>query len=244
MQTPPSRPFRGGAKWGEVAGNAALVVVGGGLVAVAYVAVPPEVTAIRVLAWYTAGAVLATAVLAIALALTRRLPVLHTSELAGAPALAVRSWRGEWWHTTALDAGLAVASAALLALGVRAGGGWAALGLLAAAVGAWFGGRVVLTVSGRRHPEALWLTPDEVVHDAPWGRERVRRDQVRRVRSATTSDHVLIEADAPRREPCPRPWRRALRGGTIEVDCSWTGHAAEDLAAWLAHELGTAPPGR
>lgn len=239
VEPPRERPFRGGTKWGEVAGNAALVAVGGALAAAAFVAVPPEVVAIRVLAWYTAGAVLATALLAIALALTRRLPVLHESELDGTPALVVRAWRGEWWHTTALDAGLVVVAGALLVLGLRAGGGWAGLGLLVAAAGAWFLVRVVLTLGGRRRPEALWLTGDDVVHDAAWGRERVRRDQVARVRAATTVDRLVLEVEGPvSRQTCPRPWRRAVPGpGTIELDCAWTGHAAHDLAAWLADEL-------
>jgi hypothetical protein len=225
-----------------VTGNLVLALLGAALAAVVFAAVPADVAAMRALAWYTLAAAAATLALAAALATTRRLPALEQSRLDGSPALVARSWRGEWWHATALDAGLVVLAGVLTVLGLRAGESWLVPSLLVALVGAWFLVRVGLTLAGRRHGEGLWLTATEVGHDAAWGRERVRRDQVVRVRAVGGTTYLLLRVEGPiRRELCPRPWRRGRSRSdddTIVVDCAWLGPAVDDLAAWLGAELG------
>ncbi|WP_028644007.1 hypothetical protein [Nocardioides sp. URHA0020] len=230
MDLPRARAFTGRAKWGEVAGNLVLAALGAGLASVVFAAVPADVVPMRMLAWYTVAAVVATLALAIALAATRRLPGLREAEVEGAPALVARSWRGEWWHATALDAGLVVLAGVLTGLGL-----WQV-----APVGAWFLVRVALTLTGRRRNEGLWLTATEVGHDAAWGRERVRREQVTRVRSIGGTSYLLLRVEGEvHRELCPRPWRRRrTTDDSIVVRCAWLGPEADDLAAWLRAELG------
>jgi hypothetical protein len=243
---PTARLFRGRAKWGEVAGNLFLVVVGGLLAAVVLAAVPADVTAMRALVWYTVAAVAATLVLALSIATTRRLPGLRESSIEGSPAIVARSWRGEWWHAAALDVGLVVLAGVLAVLGLRADPSWLVPSLLVAAGGAWFLVRVVLTLAGRRHNEGFWLTATEVGHDAAWGRERVGRDQVAQVRSIGGSALLRLQVDGPiRRQLCPRPWRRRRTPDDgITVSCAWLGPDVEDLAGWLRAELGhEAAPG-
>lgn len=228
-RTPPSRPFEGRAKWGDVLGNGTLAALGGGLAVGALVAIPDAPPAMQALIAYTLAASAATLVLAVATAATRQLPTLHEGR--------VRSWAGEWWYAVALDLGLAALAATLVAIGLDAGQGWLVLSLLVAVVGAYFAVRALLALTGRRRREGLWVSPDEVGHDAPWGTERVRRDQVARVRASTAADDLVIEVDGPiDRRPCPRPWRRGRVGAgpqRIVVDCSRTGHRAADVAEWL-----------
>ncbi|MDF1605134.1 hypothetical protein [Nocardioides sp. YIM 152315] len=248
MDRPPIREFRGRAKWAGVIGNLLLAGLGVGLAWIGFAAVPGDVAAVRALAWYTVAAALVTLGLAIATAATRRLPALRESRLEGAPALVARSWAAEWWYAVALDAGLVVLAGVLVGLGVDAGGSWVLGTVAVALVGAYFLVRVILTITGRRRNHALWLTPHEIVHDAPWGRERVRREQVVRVRPATASAELVLEVDGPvGRQVCPRPWRRTrLDAGSsrIVADCSMTAHEAGDLAAWLGSELGVCAAGR
>ena len=115
-----------------MAGNLVLVVLGGAIAAVVFAAVPADVVAMRALAWYTVAAVAATLALAVALATTRRLPGLRESRLEGSPAVVARSWRGEWWHALALDAGLAALAIVLTVLGLRADPSWLLPSLAAA----------------------------------------------------------------------------------------------------------------
>jgi hypothetical protein len=238
----PVRRFSGRAKWGEVAGNLGLAALGAVLVVVALVAVPSDVTAVRALVVYTAYATLLTLALAVAVATTRSLPAVAPARLDGQEASVARTWPGEWWYAVALDAGLAVLGVVLLVLGVSAGGAWAVLGLLAALVGLWFLVRVVLTVTGRRRREALWITPDEVVHDSPHGRERAAREHVTRARRIGDTPHLLVQLDGPLHSTrCPRPWRprpnRLADPGEIVLDTSWTGHDPDVVLAWVRDEL-------
>lgn len=236
---PAARPFGAREKWRDVVGNVVLAALGAGLVAVAY-AVPGDPVALRVLAAYTAGATLATLALAVAMATTRRLPTVRRVRLDGTPALAVRAWPGEWWYAVTLDAGLVVAAGTLAGLGLAAGG-WLVPSLLVGVFGLYFAARLLLAVVGRRRNEAIWLTATEVVHDASWGRERVRREQVTRVRPAIGSAQVVLEIEEPaRRAVCPRAWRHGRpEDARIVVDCSWMGLEAADLARWLGAHLGT-----
>ena len=249
MQPPPPPPsaFGGRAKWSEVSGNLAIAALGAALVAVVLVAVDDDVTAMRLLAWYTAAAVALTLGLAVAIAATRRMPTITEGRLDGAPAVVVRTWSGEWWYAVALDVGLVALGAALAVLGFAAGGAWAVLAVAPALVAAYCLGRVVLALTGRRRNPALWVTGEEVVHDGPSGRLRARHDQVRRVRRVTNAEQVLVQLDGEvRTERCPAPWRprRGLgttgagHGSEIVLDTTWVGHDTDDLTAWLQDRLG------
>ena len=169
------------------------------------------------LACYTVLAVLVTLALAVALAATREL----------APAHRVPGRR--------------LAGRGGTVLGLRADPPWTLPSGLAALAGAWFLVQVALTLSRRRCNETLWLTSTEVGPDAPWGRERVRRDQVTRVRGLSGTPYLILQVDEPiQRRLCPRPWRRhrPTDPAAILVNCAWMGHDATDLAAWLRTELG------
>lgn len=235
-------PFAGRTKWGEVAGNVVLVLGGGLLAAAVFVAIPADVVAMRLLAWYTVAGVLLTCALVLALVGTRRLPALEPATLEGAPALAVRAWPVEWWYSNALDLGLGVLGVWLAVLGLRVGDDMVVPALLVGAPGVWFLARVGLALAGRRRNEALWLTDAEVVHDRAWGRERCRRTAVVRVRRWPGTGHrLLLEVDgAPDEQLCPRPWRTGRRvgqPGQVVVDCSLMGHDVDDLVGWLRGEL-------
>jgi hypothetical protein len=242
----PVRGFGGRAKWGEVAGNLGLAALGVGLVAVALAAVPADVVAVRALVAYTVYATVATLVLAVAIATTRRLPVVSSDRLDGEEASVVRTWSGEWWYAVALDLGLAVLAGFLLLLGLAEGGAWAVLGLLVALLGAYFLVRVVLTVTHRRRNEALWVTARELVHDTPGGRARVARAHVVRARRIGDTPHVLLKLDGPvHRTRCPRPWRprpnRLANEGELVLDTSWVGHDTDTVVDWLRAQLGLGP---
>ena len=262
LDLPPSRPYRWRAKAGDVAGNLALAALAAALTAVAFV-VGRDTPMLRVLGAYTAFGALATVVLAGAMALTRRLPGLRRADLDREPALVARAWPGEWWHTLALDCGLVVVAAALVAM-AASDTELLVLTLPVAAVGLWFLGRLVLTAAGFRRREALWLTGTEVVHDAAWGRERVPRTAITRVRASTLPGGTTVVLEVGRtgaadstgrdngqhpgrptdsespltRQVCPRPWRRGgPRPGRLVVDCALIGPAPADVAAWLDRQL-------
>lgn len=78
-------------KWGEVAGNLAIIVVGSLMAAVVFFGIPPDVVAMRVLGWYTVAGVALTLVLVLAMVGTRQLPTLRRTTLEGGSAVAVRS---------------------------------------------------------------------------------------------------------------------------------------------------------
>jgi hypothetical protein len=244
---PPPVPFRGRTKRREVVGNVVLAALGAVLVAVVLVAVPADVTAMRVLAWYTAAASLLTLGLAVAIATTRQLPTVTETRLGGVPAVLVRTWSGEWWYAVALDVGLVALGATLVALGVAAGGAWAVLSVAPGLVAVYFLVRVALTLTGRRRNPALWVTETEVVHDGPSGRLRAPRTQVRRARRVTNAEQVLVQLDGPGHvQRCPAPWRprRGLgatgagHGSEMVLSTAWVGHDTDALAAWLQERLG------
>ncbi|GGO77882.1 hypothetical protein GCM10012276_34020 [Nocardioides deserti] len=247
---PPPRGFGGREKWGAVVANLVLALLAAAAVAGVLAAVPRDVTAVMLLVGYTAYAGLLTLGLAVATALTDRLPVVGAGTVDGEPAVGVRARPAEWWYAVALDVGLLVLGCALVGVGLAAGGEWALWSLPIGLVGAWFGVRALLAITGRRRVEALWLTADHVVHDAPWGRERVGRDQVSEVRPISGTSYVLVRVDGPvERTLCPRWWRGPDRrarpaddtgGGTgrVELRCADVGHEPADLGAWLRDELG------
>lgn len=252
---PPLRRFHGREKWGAVAGNLVLALLAAGAVVGVLAAVPRDVTAVMLLVGYTAYAGLLTLGLAIATSLTDWLPVVGAGTVDGEQAVGVRARPAEWWYAVALDAGLLVLGCALVGVGLAAGGQWALWSVPIGLVGAWFGVRALLAITGRRRVEALWLTADHVVHDAPWGRERVGRDQVSEVRPISGTSYVLLRVDGPvERTLCPRWWRgpdrraRPAEGtgaetgtGRIELRCADVGHDPADLAAWVRDELGLEP---
>lgn len=213
------------ATWGETAVDLTLAAAGTLLAWGVLAQVPREVVAVHALAWYTVVAVAATVVLAAARAATRRLPTLRRTRLDGAEAWRVRAWPGDWWHATFLDLGLVVLAGALTGLAVRAGGDWLVPGLLVAAGGAWFLVRVLLTVTGRRRNEAVWVTADAVVHDSAAGRARRPRAEVVDVRATGRGSWLVLVL---------------LDGPSVVVDCSRMGPDAEVLAGWLRGELDTA----
>ncbi len=247
MDRPPARSFRGRAKWGEVVGNLVLAALGGALAWAAFTIAPPEAVAMRALGWYTVAAALATLALAAGFAVTKQLPEVGAARLEGVVALVARAWRGEWWYATAIDSSLALLAGVLAVLGVAAGGSWVLPALLVVLPGLWFLVRVVLTLTGRRRSEALWLTPVEVVHDATWGRQRTRREHITRVRGVGGTPYLLLDLAGPMHwELCPRGWRQGRIGAgatQIMVDCAMMGHDTDDLAAWLRRELGVGETG-
>jgi hypothetical protein len=248
VERPKERPFSGREKWGAVVAHLVLAGLGTALAWAAVVAVPADVVAVQVLIAYTAAGVLATLGLAAATAATSRLPTLRQSSFEGSPAVVARSWSGEWWYDQVMDAGLAAVSWVLVGLALGAGTDWAVASIPVALLGAYFTGRVVLLVTGRRRNEALWLTTDEVVHETSWGVERVRREQVRRVARVGGTTYLALEVEGPVQvRPCPRLWRRRGAGprpGQILVHCSRMGHDASDLAGWLGSEIGVPAPRR
>ncbi|WP_126688228.1 hypothetical protein [Nocardioides ferulae] len=243
---PPPRRWSWRAKVGDVLGNLLLALLGVGLIAGAYL-VGRDVVMLRVLIAYTAFGVLITVALAVSIALTRRLPGLRRDRLDGEPALVVRSWPGDWWHTISLDTGLVLLAGTVVGWAGTRGTELLLLTLPVIAAGTWLLGRVILTAAGRRHREAVWLSATEIVHDAAWGRERVSREAVTRVRASTApgADTLVIEVDGPiDRQLVPAPWRSRRAGspdGRMLVGCALMGHAASDLAPWLADELGIGP---
>ena len=244
----PVRAFGGRAKWGEVAGNLALVAGGVVLVGIALAAVPADVVAIRVVVGFTVYATVATLVLAMAIASTRTLPPISAGRVDGEDATVASTWSGEWWYAVALDVGLGALGAALLVIGLAAGGAWAVLGSLVALVGLYFLVRAGLAVAGGRRREALWLTSREIGHDSARGRERAPREQVTRVRRIGDTPHLLVQlGQPPQTRLAPAPWRarpsRLGRGGEIVFDATWTGHDPEVVLAWLREELRLGPDG-
>lgn len=243
MTRPAAERFAGRAKWGEALVD--LLLAGAGVLLVAVAA--PELDGTRpiglwLLVAYTCFAVVATVVLAVAVAITRRLPELSEATLDGTQAVVLRTWAAPWWHAVALDAGLAVLGLALAVAGFVAGGDWAVVGLLPGLVGLWFVGRVVLVALGRRRRPALWLTDAEVVVDGYAGRTRVPVGAVRSVRSAGRRLVLTLDGEAERRL-VPRPWRTGVGPrDTLVLDCADTAHRASDVAAWLTDEV--ADPGR
>jgi len=230
-------------KWGEVALDAGLVVLGTLLVLAAGSELSGgEPVGLLVVVLFTAYAVATTVVLACVAAATSQLPTLDEARIGGERALAVRSWPASWWHSALLDLGLAAAGLALAAAGASAGGDWGIVAVILGLVGLWFLVRVALVVSGRRRRPGLWLTDDEVVVDARAGRARVGRASVRRVSARGRRLVVVLDHDAAW-DLCPRPWRSALgRLDVLVLDCTEIGHRADDLAAWLATELGIGRP--
>ena len=234
--TPPVSSYRGRDKWGEVALDVSLAVLGG-LLAWGALTGLGDVSFVRALGVYTAGAAAATLVLAAVRAGTRRLPVLEHEESGD---WVLRAWGGDWLHATLLDLGLGVLGVGLAALGLRAGGDLVAPAVAVGVVGAWFLVRVGLTVAGRRSRETLRMTPDRVVHDSLWGRVWCPREAVAGV--TARGSRLVLRLDRPvEQRPCPRPWRRGQRGAAddeVVVDCSRTGHAAAGLARWCQDRLG------
>lgn len=241
---PPVVRFSGRDKRSEIAFNVAMVAGGTLLVLLAAAQVPSDLTALWVLIGYTCYAVVATLVLVLGQLLTHQLPTMAEGTFDGAPALVVRSWRAPWWHSHALDLGLAVTGTTLAVMGLTAGGGLALPGTAAGLGGLWFLVRVLLALLGRRRPPTLWLTREEVVIDTPAGRGRAARSKIRRLRSR--AGRLVIELDGPARwELCPRPWRGSRRPepGALVLDCSDTGHRATDLAEWIEQSWrGAAAP--
>lgn len=239
MPHPAAVPFPGRARGAEVLVN--LVLAGLGVVLIA--AVSPalsgrEPIAIWLLVVYTAYAVAVTVLLAVAAALTSRLPVLTDREVDAHSAAVLRAWGPPWWHTCALDLGLAALGLALGAAGLAAGGAWAVFGAAPAALGLWYAGRVALVPLGRRRRPALWLTDGEVVVDSPAGRGRAPRTAVRAVRARGRRLVVDLDQDAAG-EWCPRPWRRTTPARRVLVfDAGDVGHRPSDLETWLSGELG------
>lgn len=237
-------PFAGRAKWGEVLGNVVLAALGGVLLLVAAPALSGrEPVGLWLLVLYTAYAVAVTLVLALVVAVTRRLPSLEPGILDGRPATVLRTWAAPWLHGLALDAGLAVLGVALAVAGLLTGGDWAVAGIVPGVVGLWFLGRVGLVVVGRRRRPALWLTDTEVVVDSHAGRARVARADVREVRSSGRRLVLVLDGEADR-VLAPRPWRRARTArDTLVLDCTDTAHRAADLATWLTGEVAPSRPG-
>lgn len=219
-----------------------LAAIGAALAGGVIAQVPAGVVVMRVLAIYTLYAVAVTVLLALARALTRQLPTVRPGQLDEEKAWVLRSWAGDWWYSTALDAGLAVLGGWLAVLGLRAGGEWVLPSLVVASAGAWFLVRVGLGLVGRRSRETLWVTAGEVVHDSSWGRARGACGDVVDVSGRGT--RLVIRFNAPvGMAPCPRPWRRGRRPAppdAILFFCFGTGHEAEDLAGWVRSELGWA----
>lgn len=234
MRLPPAVGHTGRAKWAEVTVDLMLAAAGGGLILLAVAQAPrPGPVGLWLLVGYTAFAVGATLVLACVGALTSQLPTTQEVAVDGDPAVVVRTWAAPWWYGAALDLGLAVVGLALAGAGVAAGGELALLAAVPGLVAAWFGVRVALVLLGRRRRPALWLTRDEVVLDSSAGRARADRGSVRRVRSRGRRLVVELDHEATW-QLCPRPWRAAVPARDILVlDCSATGHRADDLAAWL-----------
>lgn len=81
-------------------------------VLVAVVAIPREITAMWVLAGYTFVAGVGSLAVAVALLLTRQLPMAEEATLEGVPAVGVRAWRARWLQ-------------ALIPAGRRRGGAYA-----------------------------------------------------------------------------------------------------------------------
>jgi hypothetical protein len=217
-----------------------LLLAAGGVLLLA-IAIP-ELSGTRpvglfLLVLYTCFAVAATVALAVAVALTRRLPTVAEGVVDDRPALGVRSSVAPWAYSLALDLGLALLGLALVVAGVRAGSAWAVVSVVPGLVAVWFGVTVALAVLGRRRRPAMWLTATDLVVDSSAGRAVAPRGDVRRVRPRGRRLVVELEHDADWRL-APRPWRRPDGPRDILVlDCSDIGHRSGDLADWLAHEL-------
>lgn len=187
---------------------------------------------------YTVGVSAAALVLAVALLLTRRLPGWRDELMAAEPARGVRAWRGDWWFSTGVDAGLVVLGVVLIVMGVRDPQSWVAFTIPGAVVTGWFAVRLLLVATGRRRNEGIWLTDSHLVHDSADGRATVRREDVRAVVAGRVSLAVLVDTEVQRQGP-PPGWRPLGRAPDreIRVDCHLTGPSAAQLEHWLRGEL-------
>ncbi|QGG41768.1 hypothetical protein [Aeromicrobium yanjiei] len=233
--------FGGRAKWGAVATNLIIAALGTFLVVVAFVAVPADVHALRALGWYTVAATVLTVALAVALAATGRLPTVDRVDLDGEEARGVESWPWQWRYDLVIDLGLGAALLTVAGIGLVEGGSWLVPSVAVGLVGIWFLVRAILSASGRRRNEALWLTSSELVHDTVNGRERCGRASVTRV--AAIDQYVVADIEGRTRHqpaPPPRPWRRRRRldnPRTVVFDTTLTGHTPQQMADWLRTEL-------
>jgi hypothetical protein len=239
MNAPEAVPFRGRAKWSEVAGNLFLAALGSLLAWVAFSQVPADVVPVRAAAWFTVCAVGITIVLVLALAGTRQLPVVEPRVRDGKKGFEVHAWRGDWWHAVTLDLGLGTAGVVICVMGLRADSDWFLGSLIVGALGTWFLTRALLAVGGRRRNEALLLLDDYIIHNTPAGWSGCPRSSVQMVRGRGNAVVLILESPAAVTE-CPALWRgsRRLTTDSMVVRCSMMGHTAEALADWLRDALG------
>ncbi|WP_328527393.1 hypothetical protein OG984_16585 [Nocardioides sp. NBC_00368] len=239
MRAPEAIPFRGRAKWGEVAGNVLLAALGSLLAWVAFSQVPANVLPVRVAAWFTLFAVVITLVLVLALVVTRQMPTVEPHVHDGKAGFEVHAWRGDWWHAIGLDLGLGTAGVVICVLAVRAGSDWLLGALVVGTLGAWFLIRALLAVVGRRRNEALLFLDDYVIHRTPAGWSGCPGSSVQAVRGRGNAVVLILDSPAVVTE-CPALWRgsRRIAADSMVVRCSMMGHTAEALADWLQDALG------
>ncbi len=244
---PPERTLGGRGRWAEVAAYAALAV-GAGLLAALVRTLDAELPAMRALFWYAVVGAVASALLSLALAVTRRLPTLEEGTIGGRSGSVVRAWGPHWWFSRAMDLALVVLGVVLVVLGSRAATDALVWMLSPALVAAWSAGLVVLALTGRRNREALWVTEERLVHESRRGRRSVAVVDVERVWAGSRSETLLVRSERPVdvETRCPGLWggRRPRRPDRVlAVDCSLMGHAAADLAGWLQDVVGVSATG-
>ncbi len=239
----PSAPAARGTRRGRataVAQEAVAAVAAFGLFAFVITQIPPEITAIRLLAWTTFVGGAGFVAMAVGEAV-RHDALVGAGTVDGRPGVGVRAWRGELWHSLLVDATLMVAAVGLTVLDLNSGGffwPWSLLPLVAAV---WLVVRIGLYLTGRKNIEGLWVSNGQIVHETTWGLERLPLESVR-VIVAEGRTLVIVGDDEPTRKPCPRLWRDRLPSTDgIAVPTRDFGHEADALAEWLSSFVPNEP---
>ncbi|MGN0065787.1 MAG: hypothetical protein ACI379_16245 [Nocardioides sp.] len=242
MPLPPTHPYTGRDKRGDVAFHVILAVLGGAAALWGMATVPAEQLWLRALIGNGVWGVVLSVGLVAAMVDKDHLPPVRRTVVDGQPAHVLRTWDQKWWHTCGFDLGLLCTGIVMVVAGLAVGGKEGTAALVLAPVGLWFHVRFVLVALGRRRRQALWVTPDAVVLDTANGRARAPLHALVDVRLDDVGRVVLDAPGAVEWQPTPRVWRERavpVDGDALTFDPTLTAHSAADLVVWLRARILT-----
>lgn len=249
----PERPFGWREKRSEYLGYGVILVIGAFFVAVVVTEVDLHLWPMRLLLTQLLFGLAISVAYLVALAFTRRLPVVHRESLHGTEAVGVRAWPADWYFVGALDASLTVVGLGLAFLsfgaarsttGADATTLWVAGAALAVAA-LYFAVRVGLSLAGVRRRDGVWLSAESLILESPGGVAMIPRDAVVSVDSGR--QRIVVGFTEARVRRTPRPWRSrdsALSPLAALISTEYIGHTSDDLVAWLRAELGMSASAR